>query len=70
MDISDRDARRIALSENMNRVDLNAIEETWAILNLLVVELELDSTEEVTSILYSLSNISKGNKSNQNVLVT
>ena len=70
MDISDRDARRIALSENMNRVDLNAIEETWAILNLLVVELELDSMDQLKSMLYSLNNIFKGNKSNHNVMVS
>jgi ParB family transcriptional regulator, chromosome partitioning protein len=70
MDISDRDARRIALSENMNRVDLNPIEETWAILNLLVVELNIDSMDEAKSILYDLNNIAKGNKSNHNVMVS
>jgi ParB family transcriptional regulator, chromosome partitioning protein len=70
MDISDRDARRIALSENMNRVDLNPLEETWAILNLLVVELDLDSMDAAKSILYSLKNISVGLKSSDNVITS
>jgi ParB family transcriptional regulator, chromosome partitioning protein len=69
MDISDRDARRIALSENMNRVDLNPIEETWAILNLLVVELNIDSMSDAKLILYDLNNLAKGrNKSGHNVV--
>jgi ParB family transcriptional regulator, chromosome partitioning protein len=70
MNISDRDARRIALSENMNRVDLNPIEETWAILNLLVVELDLNSMDAAKSILYSLKNISTGLKSSDNVITS
>jgi ParB family transcriptional regulator, chromosome partitioning protein len=62
-----RDARRIALAENLNRVNLNPIEETWAILNLLAVDLEIDSTDEVKSVLYSLANVAKGVKSRENV---
>ncbi|WP_373538858.1 ParB/RepB/Spo0J family partition protein [Chamaesiphon sp.] len=69
MELSDRDARRIALAENLVRQDLNAIEETWAILNLLAVELAIDSSDEVKSILYGLNNISKGNIANDNVIV-
>jgi ParB family transcriptional regulator, chromosome partitioning protein len=67
MELSDRDARRIALAENLNRVNLNPIEETWAILNLLAVDLEIDSTDEVKSVLYSLANVAKGVKSRENV---
>lgn len=68
MNISDSAARKIALSENLNRVDLNPIEETWAILNLLVVELNLSSIDEATSLLYSLDNISQGKKATDNVV--
>jgi ParB family transcriptional regulator, chromosome partitioning protein len=68
MDLSDRDARRLALAENLLREDLNALEETFAVLNLLCVELGVDSTEEVKSMLYSLSNTGKGHKSTDNVI--
>ena len=68
MELSDSAARKIALSENLNRVDLNPIEETWAILNLLVVELNLSSIDEATSLLYSLDNISQGKKATDNVI--
>jgi ParB family transcriptional regulator, chromosome partitioning protein len=68
MELSDRDARRIALAENLNRVDLNPIEETWAILNLLAIELEVDSIDAVKSILYSLKHIIEDRKSGHNVM--
>ena len=57
--LSDRDARRWALAENIQREDLNPIEETLAILNLLAIELDVKSIEEVKSILYSLDNSAK-----------
>ncbi|WP_373545320.1 ParB/RepB/Spo0J family partition protein [Chamaesiphon sp.] len=68
MELSDRDARRIALAENLVRQDLNAIEETWAILNLLAIELSVDSHEAVKSILYSLDNVERGKTSTNNVI--
>ncbi len=58
-ELSDRDARRWALAENIQREDLNPIEETFAILNLLAIELEVESIEQVKSILYNLDNTAK-----------
>jgi ParB family transcriptional regulator, chromosome partitioning protein len=58
-ELSDRDARRWALAENIQREDLNPIEETFAILNLLAIELDVESIEEVKSILYNLDNSAK-----------
>lgn len=60
--LTDRDARRLALAENLYRDNLNAIEETDAILHLLAVELSINTTEEVKKILYSLDNLAKGKK--------
>jgi ParB family transcriptional regulator, chromosome partitioning protein len=57
--LSDRDARRWALAENIQREDLNPIEETFSILNLLAIELEVESIEQVKSILYNLDNTAK-----------
>jgi ParB family transcriptional regulator, chromosome partitioning protein len=58
-ELSDRDARRWALAENIQREDLNPIEETFAILNLIAIELDIESIEEVKSILYNLDNSAK-----------
>jgi ParB family transcriptional regulator, chromosome partitioning protein len=69
MELSDRDARRIALAENLNRVDLNCIEETWGILNLLSVDLNIDSTEDVKKVLYNLNSLLAGKKLDHNVMI-
>jgi ParB family transcriptional regulator, chromosome partitioning protein len=76
-ELSDRDARRWALAENIQREDLNPIEETLATLNLLAIELGVESIEEVKSILYNLDNTAKkkvthnvvGNSNDRQVLV-
>jgi ParB family transcriptional regulator, chromosome partitioning protein len=76
-ELSDRDARRWALAENIQREDLNPIEETFAILNLIAIELDVESIEEVKSILYNLDNAAKkkvthnvvGNSVDRQVLV-
>jgi len=57
-DLSDQDAVRIALVENLQREDLNPVEETEAILNLLEIELNLNK-EEVTSLLNQVANAKK-----------
>ena len=57
-DLNDQDAIRIALVENLQREDLNPIEETEAILNLLSIELDL-SKVDVTSLLNQVANAKK-----------
>jgi ParB family transcriptional regulator, chromosome partitioning protein len=49
--LDDRQAMQIALIENLQRDDLNAIDETEAILELLAIEID-GTVEEVTSILH------------------
>lgn len=53
-ELSDRQALAIALEENFNREDLNPIEETVAILNLLSLDLNLER-DEITSYLYKMN---------------
>jgi ParB family transcriptional regulator, chromosome partitioning protein len=60
MELFDRDARRIAAAENLNRVNLNPVEETCAVLNLIAADLEMESIDEVKSVLYELDNIDRG----------
>jgi ParB family transcriptional regulator, chromosome partitioning protein len=52
-EMSDRQAQEAALVENLQREDLNPLEETEAILGLLSLELELPRTE-VTALLHQL----------------
>lgn len=58
-ELSNSDALSLALIENLQREDLNPVEETEGILQLLSLHLET-TIEEVISLLYRLSNESKG----------
>jgi ParB family transcriptional regulator, chromosome partitioning protein len=53
--MTDQDERLIALVKNTQRENLNSIEETWAILDLLSLELNLHRSE-VTTLLHKLKN--------------
>lgn len=53
-----QDAAQVAILENLQREDLNPIEETEAILNLLSIRLEC-SPEEVISLLHHVANLQK-----------
>lgn len=64
--IDDEQALQIALVENLQREDLNPVEETEGILQLLGVRLNMVSSE-VVSLLYRMQNETKG-KVTQNVL--
>ncbi|XGW00957.1 MAG: ParB/RepB/Spo0J family partition protein (plasmid) [Leptolyngbya sp. BL-A-14] len=54
-DFSDQEAFQVALVENLQRDDLNPIEETEAVLDLLALALNT-STEEVKSVIYQAAN--------------
>lgn len=58
-ELSNSEALSLALIENLQREDLNPIEETEGILQLLSLHLETTQSE-VISLLYRLSNESKG----------
>lgn len=57
-ELSDRQALQIALLENLQREDLNPVEEVEAILELLAINLDV-STEDVKSILNVAANAKK-----------
>lgn len=58
-ELSDLEAAEVALAENLQREDLNPIEETEGVLQLLSLKLE-KGHDEVVSLLYGLQNASKG----------
>lgn len=57
-ELEDQDAIQVALLENLQREDLNPVEETEAILHLLAIRLEC-SAEEVISLLHHVANLQK-----------
>ena len=67
LELSDQQALQITLVENLQREDLNPVEETEGILQLLAIRLEL-SVSETVSLLYRMQNESTRNL-NHNVVV-
>ena len=66
-DITADRALQYALVENLQRCDLNPVEETEGILQLLAIKLNC-SVEEAKSLLYRMQNQAKGKTSTHNVI--
>lgn len=68
-ELSDQEALHIALVENLQRDDLNPVEETEAVLELLAIDLEA-SVEDVKSIIYQAANArNRGQELKENVFL-
>lgn len=68
-ELSDEDALQIALVENLQREDLNPVEETEGILQLLAFKLTCPASE-VPKLLYRLQNEKTGDRFNGNVTIS
>ncbi len=66
VEMDDREALEIAITENLQREDLNAVEETEAVLGLLEVTLDLDR-EEVVDLLLALYAEERGRTSSRKI---
>ncbi|MBD1889883.1 MULTISPECIES: ParB/RepB/Spo0J family partition protein [unclassified Coleofasciculus] len=67
--LDDKQALQIALMENLQREDLNPLEETEGVLELLAIVLELDKSEVVSVLHQSYNAKQRGIELNQNVLI-
>lgn len=67
--LDDKQALQVALMENLQREDLNPVEETEAVLELLAMTLEVDKNEVVSILHQSYNAKQRGLQLNQNVLI-
>ncbi|HEY9881489.1 MAG TPA: ParB/RepB/Spo0J family partition protein [Leptolyngbyaceae cyanobacterium] len=68
-DLDEKQALQIALMENLQREDLNPVEETEAVLDLLAIALDVDRSEVVSLLHQSYNAKQRGQELNQNVLI-
>ncbi|HEY9879441.1 MAG TPA: ParB/RepB/Spo0J family partition protein [Leptolyngbyaceae cyanobacterium] len=68
-DLDEKQALQIALIENLQREDLNPVEETEAVLDLLAIAIEVERTEIVSLLHQSYNAKQRGQELNQNVLI-
>jgi ParB family chromosome partitioning protein len=68
-ELDDKQALQVALMENLQREDLNPVEETEAVLDLLAIALELDRSDVVSILHQSYNAKQRGQELNQNVLI-
>lgn len=68
-DFTDTEALQVALLENLQREDLNPIEETEGVLDLLAITLEVNRNEVISIIHRSKNAKVRGRELNHNVMV-
>lgn len=68
-ELDDKQSLQVALMENLQREDLNPVEETEAVLDLLAISLELDRSDVVAILHQAYNAKQRGQEMNQNVLI-
>jgi ParB family transcriptional regulator, chromosome partitioning protein len=68
-ELDDKQALQVALMENLQREDLNPIEETEAVLDILALSLEIETNEVVSLLHRSFNAKQRGQQLNQNDLI-
>lgn len=68
-ELDDKQALQVTLMENLQREDLNPVEETEAVLDLLALALDVDRSEIVSILHQSYNAKQRGQELNQNVLI-
>jgi len=67
--LDERQALQVALMENLQREDLNPVEETEAVLDLLAIALDTDRSDVISILHQSYNAKQRGQDLNQNVLI-
>lgn len=68
-DLNEQQALQVALMENLQREDLNPVEETEAVLDLLTIALQINRAEVISVLHQSYNAKQRGQELNQNILI-